>query len=339
MSPEISVVIPVRNGEEVLARCLKSLAHQSLAPKKYEVIVVNDGSADASARVAQEYGAHLFSQPPSGTSTARNRGVKEAEGTVVLFTDADCVPDRHWVETLSRPLLENQAAGAVGRCCSEQSQWVAALIQIELDERYSKMKKHQEIDFLNTGNCGFRKEVLGEKPFDEDFDWLEDVELSFRLSRLNHKMYFVPSARVSHPHPQNLFQYLRRKFRYATRAFRIYYRYPKKALSDSRTPLSRRLQLLFLGIAILSGIAALSGSISSLVGAGFLVLSSLCSYPVVMSAASRSSRLGLLAPGFILLANMAFILGTVRGVFPAFRKAPPALQCKGSANDRSSTAC
>ena len=339
MSPAISIVIPVRNGEEVLARCLRGLANQSLAPREYEVIVVNDGSIDASARIAREYGARLFSQPPCGTSTARNRGVEEAGGTVVLFTDADCVPDRDWVEALSRPLLQSQAAGAVGRCCSEQSQWVAALIQIELDERYSKMEKHQKIDFLNTGNCGFRREVLGEKPFDEKFDWLEDVELSFRLSQLDHEMRFVPSAVVSHPHPQSLFQYLRRKFHYATRAFWIYRRYPGKTLSDSRTPLSRRLQLLFLGLAILSGVAALFGPISSLVGAGFLFLSALSSYPIVLRAASWSSRLGVLAPGFVLLANIAFILGTVRGVFPAFRKAPPVLQGKGSPSDRPSAAC
>ena len=324
MSPEISIVIPVRNGEEVLARCLHSLPNQSLSAKKYEVIVVVDGSTDGNARIAQEYGGRLFSQPPSATSTARNRGVEEAAGAVVLFTDADCVPDRHWLETLSRLLLENQVSGAVGRCCSKQSQWVAALIQIELDERYSRMKKHQEIDFLNTGNCGFRREVLGEPPpFDENFGWLEDVELSFRLSHLNHRMYFVPAAQVSHPHPQSLFQYLRRKFHYATHAFWIYRRYPHKTLSDSRTPTSRRLQLLFLGLAILSGVASLSGAMSGLLGASFLFLSVLCSYPVVMSAASQSLRLGVLAPGFVLLANLAFILGAVRGVFPTFRKVRP----------------
>ncbi len=208
------------------------------------------------------------------------------------------------------------------------------------------MERHQEIDFLNTGNCGFRRDVLGEKPFDKDFEWLEDkdfewledVELSFRLSQLNHRMYFVPSARVSHRHPLSLWQYLRRKFRYATLAFRIYRRYPGKTLSDSRTPPSRRLQLFFLGFAILSGVAALFGLISSLVGVGFLVLSAFSSYPLVMNAASRSARLGVLAPGFALLANMAFLLGTVRGLFPAFRKIPPVLQSKESPNDRPSTA-
>ena len=314
MNPTISIVIPVRDGEKVLARCLEALTHQSLAPKDYEVIVIDDGSTDGSAGIAREYGTRVFSQPPSGTATARNLGVEEARGAVVLFTDADCVPDRHWAEILSRPLLDGQTTGAVGRCFSEQSQWVATLIQIELDKHYSKMERHQEIDFLNTGNCGFRKATLGESPFDENFHWLEDVDLSFRLSHLGHKMHFVPSAKVLHPQPQSLWHYLRRKFRYATYAPSIYGRYPGKTLSDSRTPFHRRLQLVFLAQAALGGAAALFGWISSLVGATFLLLSVLFSYPLVLSAGRHSLRLGVLAPGFVLLANAAFILGTIRGI-------------------------
>ncbi len=92
MSPKISIVIPVRNGEEVLANCLHSLANQSLAPERYEVIVVDDGSTDDSARIAEEYGARLLSQPPSGTSTARNRGVEKAGGDCRPFYGCGLCP-------------------------------------------------------------------------------------------------------------------------------------------------------------------------------------------------------------------------------------------------------
>ncbi len=209
-------MIPVRNGAPVLAQCLEAVTHQSLRPSDYEIIVIDDGSSDDTRRIALEYGVRLVSQASSGTAAARNRGVEKAGGAIVLFTDADCVPDRRWAETLSHPLLEGRIAGVVGRCFSKQTQWVAGLTQIELDERYAKMGKHQQVDFLNTGNCGFRKDILAENPFDADFHWLEDVELSFRLSHRQHSLRFVPTAQVYHPHPDRFWHYLRRKFRYAS---------------------------------------------------------------------------------------------------------------------------
>ena len=315
MSPEVSIVIPVRNGEEVLGQCLEAVTQQSLEPGSFEVIVVDDGSSDQTTRIARNYGVRLFSQPPSGASSARNLGVEHAQSHVVLFTDADCAPDRHWAETLSRPLLESKAQGAVGRCFSEQAQWVAALTQIELDERYARMLGQRRIDFLNTGNCAFLKSVLGWRPFDENFRWLEDVELSFRLAQAGCEMHFISDARVRHIHPQSFWIYLRRKFRYATYTALLCRLYPEKTISDSRTPSSRRLQLVLLTLATLAGLAALPGWIGYFPGTTLFLLSILCSYPFVLRASRHSVRLGTLAPGFVLLANVAFVLGTIRGLF------------------------
>ena len=85
----VSVVVPVRDGAAFLGEALASVLAQDLAPA--EVIVVDDGSADASAEIAARAGprVRVICQPQLGVSAARNRGVREARGEWIAFLDAD----------------------------------------------------------------------------------------------------------------------------------------------------------------------------------------------------------------------------------------------------------
>ncbi len=304
----LSVVIPVRNDAERLSKCLQSLKAQTVTG--FEVLVIDDGSDDDSALVACREGARVVRQEKKGAAAARNRGISDAAGDIILFTDADCICDPHWVERLSRPLLAGKD-GAVGRCTSRQKHWLAALVQAELDERYSCMGHHQQIDFLNTGNCGFRKGILVKDPFDETFAWLEDVELSFRLASRGYRMVYVSDAVVEHPHPESLWRYTVRKFHYASCAPEIYRRFPAKSLSDSRTPINRRLQLASLALAFPT--ALLSWKIALLL----VFFSILCGLGVAVKAFGRGAGLAILAPVMTLAGNLGFLAGTLFGIVKA----------------------
>jgi hypothetical protein len=96
---EVSLVIPCYNGEPFLAATIESVLAQTFAP--LEVIVVDDGSTDASAAIAERFGppVRLIRQANQGESVARNRGIAEARGTHLLFLDAD---DLLGPEALSR---------------------------------------------------------------------------------------------------------------------------------------------------------------------------------------------------------------------------------------------
>jgi dolichyl-phosphate beta-glucosyltransferase len=86
---DLSVVIPAYNEEERLKRHVPAI-RSHLAGKNYEIIVVNDGSKDGTARVAQELGARLIDlQPNRGKGGAVKAGMLAAQGRYVLFTDAD----------------------------------------------------------------------------------------------------------------------------------------------------------------------------------------------------------------------------------------------------------
>lgn len=88
-APPVSVVIPAMNAEAHLGEAIESVLEQSLPP--FEVIVVDDGSTDATAEVAGSFGepVRCLSQPWAGIGAALNRGIGEARGSLVAFLDAD----------------------------------------------------------------------------------------------------------------------------------------------------------------------------------------------------------------------------------------------------------
>lgn len=109
--PSVSVVIPVYNGERYLAEAIESVLAQT-SPVT-EIIVVDDGSTDGSAAVAERFcpAVRLVSGSHAGAGAARNRGVAESNGTLIAFLDADDVwpPDK--LERQLAALSEDCAAG------------------------------------------------------------------------------------------------------------------------------------------------------------------------------------------------------------------------------------
>lgn len=87
-APDVSVVVPVFNGERYLAEALASL-HAQTGPT-LEIIVVDDGSTDGSAEIARSVpGVRCLTQPNQGAAAAKNRGIEAARGTFLSFLDSD----------------------------------------------------------------------------------------------------------------------------------------------------------------------------------------------------------------------------------------------------------
>ncbi len=88
----ISVIIPVYNAEKYLKQCVDSVLNQTY--KNFEIILVNDGSADSSGKICDDYASQydfikVIHKPNGGASTARNKGIKAAEGKYIFFLDSD----------------------------------------------------------------------------------------------------------------------------------------------------------------------------------------------------------------------------------------------------------
>ncbi|MBG0820761.1 CDP-glycerol glycerophosphotransferase family protein [Planomonospora sp. ID91781] len=107
--PLLSVIVPVYNVEPYLGACLESLAAQTW--RDLEVVMVDDGSTDDGARIAEEYRERdprfrLLRQPNAGLGAARNAGLRRASGEFVAFLDSDDMLPLHALETMAGSLLE-----------------------------------------------------------------------------------------------------------------------------------------------------------------------------------------------------------------------------------------
>src|SRR5690349_17711642 len=109
----VSVVVAVRNAQATIAACVDSLL--ALEPAPTEVLVVDNGSTDATLDVLSRYTERItvLHERRRGPGAARNAGIAAARGQAVAFTDADCVVDRRWLGNLVGALAEPDV-GAVG---------------------------------------------------------------------------------------------------------------------------------------------------------------------------------------------------------------------------------
>lgn len=108
----ISVVIPVKNDGDLLRRCLRALALQTRLPD--EVVVVDNGSVDASAQVAHDAGARVVRCERPGIAAASATGYDAATSNIVLRLDADCIPAHDWVRTMQQALTRPGVAVCTG---------------------------------------------------------------------------------------------------------------------------------------------------------------------------------------------------------------------------------
>lgn len=279
----VSVIIPARNAAEPLKACLESLQNQQdfELNQDYEVIVVDDGSTDNTCVVAQKYEVELISQENAGPAAARNAGARMARGQILAFTDADCIPAPDWLSQLTRPFQDAAVVGVKGAYQTRETGWIPRFVQLEYAYKYERMKKLPSIDFIDTYSAAYRRDVFLENGgFDQAFPVpsVEDQEFSFRLHNKGYWMVFQPNAFVFHPHDRNFLEYVQRKYLIGYWKAVMLRWLPGKALDDSHTSPSQRLQIGLLGLFLIALVLGLQWHICWAVGLFLLFLFCLSGY-------------------------------------------------------------
>ena len=251
-SRQVSVIVPAFNAASTLEACLKSLANQTYPHDQYEVIVVDDGSTDMTASLAEFAAARVIHQQNLGPAVARNRGVEAATGDTILFTDADCVPASDWIERMMEAFLDPNVVGAKGVYRTDQKQMMSRFVQCEYDDKYDRLAHQTQIDFIDTYSAAYRRsQFLENGGFDPIFPRpsVEDQEFSFRLSQKGYRMVFIPSAIVYHRHDMTLGEYARRKYNIGYWKALLIRWHPDKIAYDSHTPQTLKIQIMLLALA------------------------------------------------------------------------------------------
>jgi glycosyltransferase involved in cell wall biosynthesis len=319
----VSIIIPTFNGATRIGNCLDALLQQAPG-RDVEILVVNDGSTDNTADVVARYSSvRLITQANAGPAAARNRGALEARGTIILFTDDDCVPMREWLAAMIKPFNDPNVVGVKGVYRTHQRRLVARFVQIEYEDKYRLMSDVSCIDFIDTYSAGFRRDrFLEMNGYDTSFPLAcaEDVELSYRMSARDWTMKFVPAAIVYHTHPDRLWWYLHKKYKFALWRVLALRKNPSKTLKDSHTPQLMKMQLLFAPLllsAILGDVVAHPKVPASLLVCVAFLVSTL---PFAWRTIQKDPIVGLLSPVLLAVRACAQLIGVTAGLIYACRK-------------------
>ena len=217
---DVSVMVATRNRAPLLPDCLRSLTAQK-CPVQFEVIVVDNGSEDATPQVLAEWSRRderirAVEQPEVGLSRAKNAGIRSARGELVLFTDDDVVVSDAWIAAYvdfftrrrSAPVLAGGPVLPIPHDLSEWPRWLRAEALADLPCRYFGPDEHtlRDLEWLWGANMGGRREFLQEiGGFDEELglvgescDGYEDVEIADRIRADGGDVWYCPTAVVFH---------------------------------------------------------------------------------------------------------------------------------------------
>lgn len=204
--PRVSVVVPVRNGAATLGALLDSLLALDYPSDRLEIIVVDNASTDDTPDILERYAPRVRSvrEPKRGASAARNRGVAEAKGEVIAFTDADCVVDPRWLRG-GLPLLHRERVGVVGgrilalRPCNRVCRFGEQIRDIDKAIHAFRLPYADTANWISPVAA---LEAVG--LFDESFLRGQDSELSRRLWAAGYEFAYAPEAIVFHRNERTL---------------------------------------------------------------------------------------------------------------------------------------
>lgn len=229
--PKVSVIVAAYNAAKTLPACLDSLAQ--LNYPDYEVILVDDGSTDATADIAAQHPNVRYIKHPTnlGLSVARNTGIAAATGEIVAFTDADCRVDEDWLHYLVGTLVEGAYAGVGGHnLLPPDDSAVAAVVQASPGVPTHVMLTDKIAEHIPGCNMAFWRSALIEVGcFDPIFQRAgDDVDICWRLQQHGFQLGFSPGAFVWHYRRSTVSDYLRQQRGYGEAEALLDHKHPEK---------------------------------------------------------------------------------------------------------------
>jgi glycosyltransferase involved in cell wall biosynthesis len=219
--PDVSVIVPAHNAAALLPRLLAAL-DRSTYGGLWETVVVDDASTDATADIAEEWGAHVVRlDSQSGPAASRNAGLAAARAPLIAFTDADCEPCPEWLSALVAALAEADIALGPIRPAPDARRG-------PFDRTLSTGR---DSPLFETANLAVRREVAdrvggfepfapvagvrtGLRPSVDEGHFGEDAVFGWRARRAGARTVFAEDALVHHAvFPRGAFDYVAERWR------------------------------------------------------------------------------------------------------------------------------
>ncbi len=195
----VSIIIPAFNEARMIGKCLDSLTRLDFPHDQFEVILVDNGSEDATVQIAESFADRLhltvLEKYAVKISALRNLGANSARGAILAFLDADCLPPATWLTDILA-LAQADGSGVVGAhyVLPEDSTWVGRTWHV-----YQEAPKAGDVSHVPAGDLVMRREdFLRVRGFDESIQTNEDYELCDRVRKAGMPVRAFPKIGVVH---------------------------------------------------------------------------------------------------------------------------------------------
>lgn len=198
---KVSVIIPTYKSWDLLQKCLEAISVQTYS-EPFEVLVVNNDSDNNIPQELKKYDNVTFlHELKPGSYAARNKGISEANGEILVFTDADCIPQPNWLEN-GVSLLENTPD--VGIIAGNVQLFYKNNKKLTPAEMYDKHTAFRIKEYVYFGNCvtanwfSYKKVIVDFGGFDSKLKSGGDTKLSQMISK-HKKLVYGENVIVYHP--------------------------------------------------------------------------------------------------------------------------------------------
>ncbi|MEG4145943.1 glycosyltransferase [Microcoleus sp. Pol12B5] len=222
--PQVSVVVPVYNGEMDLPELIECLRSQTYPIDSVEYLLVDNNSRDrtlaileTAAKLDQITIRHLTENQIQSSYAARNQGIRASTGEIIAFTDADCRPESDWLENLVKPFVDLEVGISAGEILALPGKTILeqhAERQNTLSQKHTLA--HPFCPYGQTANLAVRRLVLQQIGlFRPHLTSGGDADLCWRILReTSYQLHFAQNAIVRHRHRSTIKQLQSQWYRY-----------------------------------------------------------------------------------------------------------------------------
>ena len=215
--PFVSVIITAKNEATTIEECITSLFEQDYP--NFEIIFIDGESNDGTYEKASSLENKLkyfpncmryisLSMEANSPAIGRNIGIKRSEGSIIAFTDGDCIAEKDWLINLIKALpSQGGIAGGLNIIRHFTNSKITNVIDSILSSKigsgsstqFFKFKNISKVDAVPTCNLAIHKKLIVEaRGFNERLRMAEDLDLCIRIRKMGYKIMYSPDAKVNH---------------------------------------------------------------------------------------------------------------------------------------------